>query len=124
MTTKVRGIRQPLPPMSIIGNLGSVPAAPTPVTIKALAAVLVAQPVAVPPTVPNFTDNAVPSGTVDGNNAIFTVPSIPNPAGSLQLFRNGVLQQAGGIDYTLASATITYVTAPLLGDTHVCSYRH
>jgi hypothetical protein len=125
MTTKVRGIRQPLPAMTLIGNLGSVPAAASPVTVKALASAIVAQPPAVPSTVPNFTDNVVPTGTINGSNAVFTLPSTPNPAGSLQLFRNGVLQTAGmSADYTLSAATITYNAAPITGDTHVASYRH
>lgn len=72
----------------------------------------------------NFADLITPAGGIDGANRIFTLPQAPAPAASLQLFRNGLLQQPGGFDYTLASATITYVTAPSVGDTHVTWYRH
>jgi len=71
----------------------------------------------------NFVDAEVPSGTINSSNTVFTLAFTPNPAASLQLYRNGILQRAGGVDYTLATATITYVTAPVTGDTHVCSYR-
>lgn len=56
----------------------------------------------------------VPVGAVDGANAVFTV------TGAISLlFKNGVYQAAGGVDYTLAGTTITYATAPSIGDTHV-----
>lgn len=71
-----------------------------------------------------YSDAEVPTGTIDSANAVFTLAHTPSPAASLQLFRNGVLQRAGGVDYTLVTATITYVAAPTTGDTHVCSYRY
>lgn len=71
-----------------------------------------------------FADAEVPTGAINSSNTVFTLAHTPSPAVSLQLFRNGVLQRAGGIDYTLATATITYVAAPTTGDTHVCSYRY
>jgi len=74
----------------------------------------------------NFADAEVPAGVIDGANAVFTLAHTPNPAASLQLFKNGVLQSAGGVDYTLAVATITYVAAakPQVGDAHVAFYRY
>lgn len=71
----------------------------------------------------NFADNEIPSGTINGSNVTFGLAHTPNPAGSLQLFRNGLLQIAG-TEYTLATATITFATAPLTGDTLVAWYRY
>jgi hypothetical protein len=72
----------------------------------------------------SFVDAEVPTGTINGANASFTLSQSPSPAASLELYRNGVLQTAGGTDYTLSSTTITYVTAPNSGDTHVAYYRY
>lgn len=72
----------------------------------------------------SYGDNEVPAGAINGSNAIFTLAHAPSPAAGLQLFRNGVLQTAGGVDFTLSGTTITYVAAPQTGDTHVCSYRY
>lgn len=76
--------------------------------------------------VPNFADNETPSGTIDGSNLVFTLAHTPSPAASLDLFKNGGLMIAGGIDYTLATATITFTSAakPLTGDSLICSYRY
>jgi len=70
-----------------------------------------------------FADTEVPSGTVNGANTVFTLANAPSPAASLVLFLNGVAQRPAGVDYTLSGLTITYVTAPLTGETHVCWYR-
>lgn len=51
-----------------------------------------------------------PVGTVDGVNAVFTVSNTP-----VQVYSNGALQTAGGIDYTLSGLTITFVSAPVSG---------
>ena len=73
----------------------------------------------------NFADNEIPTGTIDGTNAVFTLAHAPNPAGSLQLSLNGVGPLgAAGVDFTLSGLTITYVTAPTLGSTHVANYRY
>jgi hypothetical protein len=71
-----------------------------------------------------FADAETPSGTINSVNTTFTLVSSPNPAASLMLHLNGVLQTAGGVDYTLAGNTITYVTAPATGDKHIAWYRH
>lgn len=75
-------------------------------------------------SIPNFADNETPSGTINGSNVTFTLAHTPSPAGSLQLYLNGALQQAGGGDYTLATATITFVTAPLTGSILIAWYRY
>jgi hypothetical protein len=71
----------------------------------------------------NFVDTEIPSGAINGVNTIFTLAHTPSPSGSLQLFRNGLLQQAGGGDYALATNTITFTTAPVSTDTIIANYR-
>lgn len=72
----------------------------------------------------NFADAEVPSGTINGSNVTFTLAHTPNPAASLNCFENGLQQRAGGADLTLATATITYATAPPTGSTLDCFYRY
>jgi hypothetical protein len=71
-----------------------------------------------------FVDQEVPSGAVDGANAVFAIANAPAPASSLHLYRNGLLQKAG-FDFSLSGSTITFVTAaiPQPGDTLLASYR-
>jgi len=71
-----------------------------------------------------FADAETPSGSINGSNTAFTLAHTPNPAGSLDCYLNGVEQRAGGADYTLSTATITYGTAPPTGATLVCYYRY
>jgi hypothetical protein len=73
---------------------------------------------------PMFVDGEVPSGTVDGSNATFTLAEAPWPSSSLQLFRNGVLQRSPD-DYTLSDNTVTFLAAsiPKTGDQIQASYR-
>lgn len=73
---------------------------------------------------PNFADNETPTGSINGSNTSFTLAHTPSPALSLNCFSNGVQQRAGGADFTLATATITYGVAPPTGTTLVCSYRY
>lgn len=53
----------------------------------------------------------VPSGLVNGSNASYVLAHTPL-AGSLRVYVNGQRMKAGGVDYTLAGTTITFVTAP------------
>lgn len=73
--------------------------------------------------VPNFADNEIPTGTINGATTAFTLAHTVNPAASLQCYLNGVLQRAAGADFTLVTATATFGVAPPTGDTLVCSYR-
>lgn len=75
-------------------------------------------------TVPNFADAETPTGAVDSANTTYTLAHTPNPAASLELTENGLRLAAGGVDYTLATATITMVTAPLTGDILLAFYRY
>lgn len=70
-----------------------------------------------------FADNEIPTGTINGANTTFTLAHTPSPAGSLNCFENGLQQRAGGADFTLATATITYAVAPPTGTTLICDYR-
>ncbi len=62
----------------------------------------------------------VPSGTVNGSNTAFTLSATP-ATGSLNLFQNGVRLKITE-DYTLSTATITFVTAPATGDLLLADY--
>jgi hypothetical protein len=72
----------------------------------------------------SFVDSDSLSGTLDGVNLQFTLSAAPNPASSLAVFRNGLLQKTGQ-DYTLNGQTVTFVSAaaPQPGDTLLGSYR-
>lgn len=66
----------------------------------------------------DFVGNEIPAGTVDGVNDTFTLASNPDPDAFLMLFINGMLQYAGGVNYTLSGTTITFAAAsiPQTGD--------
>jgi hypothetical protein len=71
-----------------------------------------------------FVDAETPGGAINGANVSFTLANAPNPAASLTLFLNGLLQDQG-VDYTLAANMITFATdaTPQTGDILVASYR-
>ena len=71
-----------------------------------------------------FTDGEAPAGTINGANNLFTLAGTPNPAASLALFRNGIIQKQG-LDYTSSANKITFVSAatPLSGDVLIANYR-
>jgi hypothetical protein len=72
---------------------------------------------------PNFADNDSPAGLVDGGNTAFTLSGVPDPATSLTVYRNGVLQKVGQ-DFSLSGRQITFLaTPPQPGDTLLASYR-
>ena len=73
---------------------------------------------------PAFIDGEALGGIVDGGNSVFTTSNAPDPAASLALYRNGILQKAG-FDYTLTGSTVTYLTGaiPQPADTLLASYR-
>jgi hypothetical protein len=73
---------------------------------------------------PSFVDGDSPAGLVDGSNTSFTLSAVPDPASSLAVYRNGVLQKTGQ-DYTLTGGTIQFAAAaaPQPGDTLLAGYR-
>lgn len=74
---------------------------------------------------PNFVDGEMPAGVMNGVNAIFTLANAPNPAASLQLFRNGQKMTAG-MGFALAGKTITFIAPqiPGAGDVLEACYRY
>jgi hypothetical protein len=73
---------------------------------------------------PAFVDGEAPAGIVDGSNLSFGLAAVPDPASSLAVYRNGMLQKIAQ-DYTLTGSTVTFVAAatPQPGDTLLASYR-
>ncbi len=73
---------------------------------------------------PDFVDQEVPTGAVNGSNTVFSLAQPPDPPGSLQVFRNGIMLKAG-VDYTLSGTTVTFGTlsVPQTGDLLLVSYR-
>ncbi|HEY3440653.1 MAG TPA: hypothetical protein VGK29_07875 [Paludibaculum sp.] len=71
-----------------------------------------------------FIDMETPAGVINGVNSVFTLGQAPSPAGSLHLFRNGILQKAG-TDYSLSGNGVTFlaVSIPQAGDALTASYR-
>ena len=71
-----------------------------------------------------FQDAETPSGTINGSNDTFTLATAPSPASSLVLTKNGIVQESGS-DYTLSSATITFLggAIPQSGDNLLSWYR-
>lgn len=65
-----------------------------------------------------------PTGTVDGSNDTFTLAGTPDPVGSLNLYRNGLLMDPG-VDYTLSGGTITFLSGsiPDTGDVLLATYQ-
>lgn len=72
----------------------------------------------------SFVDNETPAGAINGANAEFSLVSAPDPAGSLQVFLNGMLQTAGGEDYTLSGNIITFGVAPYASSVLRVFYRY
>jgi len=74
---------------------------------------------------PLYSDGETPTGTITGVNTTFQLASVPSPAGSLNLYRNGLLMKQG-TDYTLSANTISFFLAstPQPGDTLLASYRY
>lgn len=74
---------------------------------------------------PSFADGEIPGGAANGSNTAFTLAFAPSPAGSLLLYRNGLLMKQG-TDYVLTGNAVTFFAAatPQSGDSLVASYRY
>jgi len=68
-----------------------------------------------------FVTRETPTGAVNGVNTIFTLANTP-VAGSEHVYRNGVLQEPGGVEYTISGTTITFVSPPNTGNLIRVSY--
>ena len=71
----------------------------------------------------HFVEEAQLSGPVNGINTSFLLPSAPSPTSSLHLFRNGLRMKAG-VDYILTGNSVTFASAPQVGDLLLADYRH
>ena len=74
------------------------------------------------PVIGNIVIREIPSGTIDGSNATFTLANTP-VTGSDQVYLNGLLQDTRGIDYSISGAVITFLVPPLTGDRILVSYQ-
>jgi hypothetical protein len=74
---------------------------------------------------PGFSDSETPSGAINGSNTVFSLAFPPSPAGSLELYLNGLRQDAG-IDFTLSTNVVTFFSGstPQSGDLLLASYRY
>lgn len=70
----------------------------------------------------NFVDKEIPTGSINGSNAAFTLANTP-VSGSEHVYLNGVLQESGGNDYSISTNSITFSVAPLTGEKIRVSYR-
>jgi hypothetical protein len=74
----------------------------------------------------NFVFNEIPSGTIDGSNAAFTLANASNPTGSIRVFKNGIRQTPNvGNDFVMTdSTTITFeaLNIPQVGDNLLVDY--
>lgn len=73
----------------------------------------------------NFSDEEIPSGTIDGINNIFVFANTP-VSGSLKLYIRGSRLKSG-VDYTITGATITITAStwiPSSGDPIFADYRY
>jgi len=70
-----------------------------------------------------FVDNEVPAGDIDGENDEFVLDF--DPAGTEEVFLNGLLQCPGATeDYTISTTTITMLTIPEAGDVLLVNYHY
>jgi Avian adenovirus fibre, N-terminal len=74
-------------------------------------------------TLANIVTRETPGGLVNGANTTYTLANTPI-AGTEEVYLNGILQEPGaGNDYTIATSTITMLTAPGTGDRLRVTYR-
>ena len=70
----------------------------------------------------NFIVRETPSGLVNGSNTAYTLANVPI-SGTEEVYLNGIQQEPGaGNDYTIATSTITFLSAPASGDKIRVSY--
>ena len=74
----------------------------------------------------NFVFNEIPSGTINGSNAAFTLANTASPTGSIRVFKNGIRQTPNaGNDFVMTDATtITFEAGniPQAGDNLLVDY--
>lgn len=60
----------------------------------------------------------VPTGTVNGSNAVFTLAFTPDDPSAVSVYLNSLLET----EYSITGATITFTTAPALGQSVYVTY--
>lgn len=55
-----------------------------------------------------------PAGTINGSNTVFTLANVPSDSVWVNVYLDGLLQTLT-TDYTISGQTITFVTAPAVG---------
>lgn len=70
----------------------------------------------------HFVSKETPSGLINSSNVTYTLAFTPI-AGTEHIFLNGLLQTAGGADYSISGTTITFTVAPTTGDVLLASYQ-
>lgn len=70
-----------------------------------------------------FVDEETPTGTINGSNKVFSTAVAPSPGSSTYVFLDGQLMTPT-VDYSLSGGTITFVTAPIVGQVILVSYRY
>ncbi len=88
----------------------------------------VAGPAPPPSSDISFVDFEIPTGVMNGTNAIFTVANIPSPSSSLQVILRGS-SLFNGYDYIVSGSTIEFLTAsganvPKSGNAFFSHYRY
>lgn len=63
-----------------------------------------------------FWVDETPSGTINGSNLVFTLAETPLENEAVDVFLDG-LKQIPGTDYSVSGVTITFTTAPAIGQT-------
>lgn len=81
-----------------------------------------------PESTVNFANFEIPSGIMNGTNAIFTVTNEPSPSSSLQVVLRGS-SLFNGYDYIVSGSTIEFLTAsganvPKSGNAFFSHYRY
>ena len=66
--------------------------------------------------------NEIPSGSANGINAQFYTAYLP-VSGTAQLYRAGLRQTPGGVDYTISGSGITFTVAPVSGNNILVDYE-
>ena len=70
----------------------------------------------------NFVTREVPTGLINSSNVTFTLANIPT-TGTECVYLNGLLQNAGGNDYSISTNTITFTVAPETGSVILVNYQ-
>lgn len=71
----------------------------------------------------SFVENEVPGGAVNGINVNYSISFTPVSEASVKIYKNGMRQKGGGVDYSVSGTTIVMATAPETGDLLLVDYR-